>query len=286
MTVVKSLAKNCLYRQEDWWMYEICFNTGIRQMHARSETVQQGNGVIQHMQIIDDQYSLGEAPVEIYSNITALMIAAGIQVTQNTDDNNNNAGSLPDPLQPKDTTNVNSDGTNKIGINGDNKKVGKLRMPPSGMPVAGFGKDDAPKFLSLDFKNGTACDIESLNRSTTVQIHCGARELIMDILEDRTCHYTIKVSTPLLCLHAAFAPTKQAIERFVFTPLTSLTEEQIMRRNYFDFGRAKKERETDSGERESGPEAATSPQVLEEEESADDYDDDESDSSSVTRDEL
>lgn len=212
VNVVQSLAKNCLYRQEDWWMYEICFKTGIRQMHARSEGMQQSNGIIQHLQVIDDQYSLGEAPVDIYSDKSALMHAAGIRVSSDVDD-----GSMPDPLQPKET----SDKSNASYRKNDIYKGGKLQIPTSGMPVTGFAKDDSPKFLSLEFKNGTACDIESLNRSTTVQIHCGMREVIMDILEDRTCHYTIKVSTPLLCLHAAFAPAKQALERFVLIPENS-----------------------------------------------------------------
>lgn len=224
VTVVKSLGKNCLYRQEEWWMYEICFNKGIRQMHARSESVQQSNGVLVHTQVIDDQYSLGDAPIAIYTNNTALMRAAGfgvrgnLQVSSSSSSSSSVAGdddgSMPDSLQPKEGT---ASGTK--GAAEESEKVAKWRVPMSGMPVTGFGRDGSPEVLTLEFENGTPCDIESLNRSTSVQIQCGARELIVDILEDRTCHYTIKVSTPLLCLHAAFAPAKQEVERFVITPL-------------------------------------------------------------------
>lgn len=35
------------------------------------------------------------------------------------------------------------------------------------------GKD--PKFLSLEYDNGTACDLHNMNRSTIVELYCGLR---------------------------------------------------------------------------------------------------------------
>jgi hypothetical protein len=32
--------------------------------------------------------------------------------------------------------------------------------------------------------------------------------MITDIIEDRTCHYNFKVTSPLLCMHSHFAPTQ------------------------------------------------------------------------------
>ena len=28
------INETCIYRQEDWWTYELCFNKGLRQYHA------------------------------------------------------------------------------------------------------------------------------------------------------------------------------------------------------------------------------------------------------------
>jgi hypothetical protein len=50
-SAMEALQKRCLYRQEDWWMYELCFGTGIRQFHARIDNVPQPNGMIHQQQV-------------------------------------------------------------------------------------------------------------------------------------------------------------------------------------------------------------------------------------------
>ena len=49
--VVEALSKNCLYRQNDWWTYEVCFGTGIRQFHTRLESVHHPSGATTQTQV-------------------------------------------------------------------------------------------------------------------------------------------------------------------------------------------------------------------------------------------
>lgn len=65
--IMKYINSTCLAKQEDWWTYELCFNSGLRQVRYDIEqsTV---DGVMTQKQVLLSQYQLGFAPVEIYTD--------------------------------------------------------------------------------------------------------------------------------------------------------------------------------------------------------------------------
>jgi len=52
-----------------------------------------------------------------------------------------------------------------------------------------------PNVLRLEFRDGTKCDLKDISRSTTVEIVCGISDMIVDIMEDSTCHYLFKAQS-------------------------------------------------------------------------------------------
>ena len=95
----------------------------------------------------------------------------------------------------------------------DISRIDLSQLPLSGLPLYGLGKAAGPRAIVLEFENGTKCDIESMDRSTSVHISCGARDAIIDVVEDRTCHYNVKVTSPVICLLTDFAPRRQKFIR-------------------------------------------------------------------------
>lgn len=57
-------------------------------------------------------------------------------------------------------------------------------------------------------------DIETTPRASTVDIYCGDSDSIVSIEEDHTCHYNVKISSTLLCLHDSFKPASRQVVRF------------------------------------------------------------------------
>jgi len=66
-----------------------------------------------------------------------------------------------------------------------------------------------------------------MKRGTTVELFCGASGTneFIDIVEDSTCHYNVKISLARLCEHPEFAPVKPTIKTLEFHPV--LTEEEL-----------------------------------------------------------
>ena len=89
-----------------------------------------------------------------------------------------------------------------------------------GMITAVLQRSYRPKKLMLHFEDGTPCDIEDVSRSATVEILCGGGvDAITDIVEDRTCHYQIKVHSALICDFEGFQKPTQKNELVEFVPL-------------------------------------------------------------------
>lgn len=70
--VMKFINSTCLTKQEDWWTYELCFNTGLRQVRYDIEQSVTPEGRILQKNTLVSQYLLGAAPLEMYMNETAL----------------------------------------------------------------------------------------------------------------------------------------------------------------------------------------------------------------------
>jgi len=65
--IMKYINATCLTKQEDWWTYELCFNSGLRQVRYDIEQTTV-DGVITQSQVLLNQYQLGVAPVHIYTD--------------------------------------------------------------------------------------------------------------------------------------------------------------------------------------------------------------------------
>jgi len=109
------------------------------------------------------------------------------------------------------------EGSSRVYIdttNGNNDKTlaelaGKSSSPAIGLysPIL-HGREQLPKSLAIEFTGGTPCDIVNLTRSTTVYIYCGQSNGIIDIVEEKTCHYNIKVHSNLVCNYEHLSPNK------------------------------------------------------------------------------
>ncbi|CAM9390351.1 unnamed protein product [Laminaria digitata] len=60
--------------------------------------------------------------------------------------------------------------------------------------------------IVLEFTGGTECDLTGVLRSSTVHLKCANVQAVTKIVEDRTCHYRIIATSPLLCSHPALVP--------------------------------------------------------------------------------
>lgn len=70
---MQSLLNMCLIRQEEWWTYELCFGKSMRQIRFNIEQATTTDGMIVQKQVAVNQYLLGLAPTDIYTNESALI---------------------------------------------------------------------------------------------------------------------------------------------------------------------------------------------------------------------
>ena len=136
------------------------------------------------------EFSLGLAPLSLYSNATAMRecITGG-----------------------------------RLG-RGEHRQALNDAMPAS---VLAKSSNTSPLALSLEFTEGTPCDIVSgLVRSSTIEVACGAKDGIVDILEDRTCHYLVRVQSVALCNHKAFVAEEEAFSLVELMPTAPPSQPQ------------------------------------------------------------
>ena len=74
VNIMNELLTSCMIRQEDWWTYEVCFNTGIKQFHVSTETQRQENGAIVQVQKVNNHFSLGIIIIIIIVMINIIII--------------------------------------------------------------------------------------------------------------------------------------------------------------------------------------------------------------------
>lgn len=70
--IMKHINSTCLTKQEDWWTYELCFNSGVRQVRYETEQSLTADGKLVLKQSLVSQYQLGLAPLALYTNETEL----------------------------------------------------------------------------------------------------------------------------------------------------------------------------------------------------------------------
>lgn len=186
------LAPPCMNRHEEWWMYELCFDKSIRQFHSRVVPVMQDNQQVNLQLVLESEFFLGYPPSpETFTNETALEeMVAGRRVS-----------SSPVPG----------------GAESSSPFFGVVR----GLGGAGSLGTFQPS-LRVEFSGGSPCDLlANATRGTTVEVTCGLRDEITDVVEDRTCHYLLKVTSRHLCRSQIFAPQKREVVQLGITKTAS-----------------------------------------------------------------
>eukprot|EP01034_Spumella_vulgaris_P023711 gene23711-29959_t len=189
--VMLSLNNSCLMRQEDWWTYELCFTKGVRQLRINVEQSVLADGTVEQKKVVVNQYILGNPLLEVYANETAL----SERVTSHH-------GTSQQPQREA----VSSKEAQIIASSGLVSPLFHTR-----------GKE--PKHLELEFTNGTACDIDNVNRSIVVELYCGLTNSILSTWEDSTCHYRMKAELTILCALPDFLPKKDNASTIEIIPL-------------------------------------------------------------------
>jgi len=160
-TVLAELREQCLVRHEEWWAYEVCFKSGVRQFHMHQDLQKDAAGKVITRHSIQGEFSLGLAPHAAFTNKQTMEAA----------------------------------------MTGDPHSHDIEPVAPAGLPSSVLQKAYSPRSLILTFEGGTPCDIENTQRSSVVEVSCGpgGNDVIAEIVEDRTCHYHIKVHSRRLC---------------------------------------------------------------------------------------
>lgn len=142
--LMRLLENTCLVRTEDWWTYEVCFSKGIRQVRFNIEQVAGSDGNVVQKQVLASQFFLGQPPISIYKNETALQ--------------------------------SHSSAASKLRMATTMSDREQYLLNHTGLlsPLL-LNKNRDPVYLSLPFTNGTPCDLDNVNRSTTLDIYCGTQ---------------------------------------------------------------------------------------------------------------
>mmetsp|Transcript_946 Transcript_946/g.2260 ORF Transcript_946/g.2260 Transcript_946/m.2260 type:complete len:1135 (-) Transcript_946:63-3467(-) len=183
------LSRSCLVKNIGWWSYEFCHMDRIRQYHA-ANLVDASTGMMK--QRIESEHLLG-----LYSG-------SGNDVEDYPDDEEH--------LYVINATSSNID----LSIGGRNPKaiLENLNKQHNDQGPGGNGA-----VYIQEYFHGDVCDHEdvaesvikggnivhgSVERSSTVRFSCGKTWDIVNIKEDKTCHYVLDVTVPELCEHPLF----------------------------------------------------------------------------------
>lgn len=159
---IKNFQRSCLYRQEEWWTYEWCMTEGLRQYHSQISTVQLSDGTMKQKKEIMSEFSLGKANSKVFDDIELLKESI---------------------THPEEST--------------VDKVISTFGLPLISVSARGkvSSMDSKVSKMRFEYVNGTICELTGLPRSTTIEITCGAKDEFLDIVEDHTCHYVVRVSS-------------------------------------------------------------------------------------------
>ena len=203
-SVLDNLHGKCVTRQEDWWTYELCFGKGVRQYHAQAVPIPTDEKSAPGI----DGTVVDESPRQAVTNAPKKAVKLAMKVVSEYS------------LGNASTSELNSKNANP-----------RIVRKQEGISIGldGTKKNNTMATVQFELTDGTSCDLKNLSRASTVELLCG-KQLgykaveIIDIMEDSTCHYLIKVNVPDLCLIELFAPKTQKMQRMECVLLTTLYE--------------------------------------------------------------
>ena len=77
--------------------------------------------------------------------------------------------------------------------------------------------------MRIEYVNGTECDLKDTFRATSLELACGPQDGILEVIEDKTCHYRMRVSLKTLCQLPSFV-----VEEKKYTQLDLLADTGII----------------------------------------------------------
>ena len=178
-TLDRTLEHVCLQKVgSDWWSYEICHGTNIRQFHENH--------------LLDSTTGTTSKAVEA-ENILGLYDSEGLE-------------SFPTDHEIDFVVNATDD------LGDDDFRL--VATKSKAIPTRGNGAYFKQEYIGGDvcvtkditdvaIKAGTVAE-GSMKRATTVRFFCGNRVELTQVNEDSTCHYIIDVIIPDLCFHPLF----------------------------------------------------------------------------------
>lgn len=171
-SVMKFINSTCLSKQEDWWTYELCFNSGLRQVHYDIQQVVVDKKVTQK-QLLLSQFQLGVAPVELYSDEVALKKSVRcvlVSVFPISHVLLSVCQRQPERLPVPDIQLSHFSGSDRAARSVAEKEI----IRGAGMVTPAFRmRGREPNYLRLEFLDGTPCDLDNVNRSAVVDLYCG-----------------------------------------------------------------------------------------------------------------
>ena len=158
--VVQELTEQCMLHIDDWWQYEVCFKSGIRQFHMHQEMQKDATGKISTRFFVQGEFSLGLAPTAVYQSREALQAAlvgdSALQSQQAI------SAGLPNALLEK-------------------------AYRPRALVFTFEGGSPC------DIENVKRSSMVEVTCSPS------GRDAIASVVEDRTCHYFIAIHSAKLC---------------------------------------------------------------------------------------
>lgn len=193
------LENVCLTKGESWWTYEVCLGKSVKQVHYSYSITKDSRGEAKPTQHEEVAYSLGTIP------------SGGLLIETN-----------------RVLKNLRENSTESEGnAQSEEAQVARLLKGFSGSAEDNSATGDLPPSLQLEYEDGTPCEVAEQDydvnlkldkRSSTVEIICGRSDSILEVREDRTCHYHIKITSRQLCKCPGFAPDDLQYSKVNFYP--------------------------------------------------------------------
>eukprot|EP00603_Paraphysomonas_imperforata_P003268 CAMPEP_0114421152 /NCGR_PEP_ID=MMETSP0103-20121206/4927_1 /TAXON_ID=37642 ORGANISM="Paraphysomonas imperforata, Strain PA2" /NCGR_SAMPLE_ID=MMETSP0103 /ASSEMBLY_ACC=CAM_ASM_000201 /LENGTH=455 /DNA_ID=CAMNT_0001589657 /DNA_START=250 /DNA_END=1617 /DNA_ORIENTATION=+ len=205
---MEQFRHTCMQRQENWWNYEACFG-GLEEASPARKSKAKAKASKNH--VVMEKRN----PDEKFQGIRQFHVEVVLTKTEKSNEMLQQQVIQAEFVLGKPPLEVYKNATALAeAVHYPTKTSASLRDSHSAQPKL--------PALHLEFTDGSECDIiENVRRGSTVEVSCGDRDFIEDIIEDRTCHYVIKMTSKLLCRVEGFSPPKKEVSVVTCEPAAS-----------------------------------------------------------------
>lgn len=231
------LLSNCLRKWEGWWTYEFCYGKHMKQFHLdkAGNTPKDANFVLGY-----DPVEVGELPQltglsandegeessadeeeddelhaqghrtgggmfdtgdeEMEEELKNTLERLGIKIEDLEEDEVDDADAQLDAADRDEDEKV----ENRVRVK--KFKVKATNTEEKQEPVK-KQKLEGKDYFAIKYIKGTQCDLQDIPREAEIRFYCmpgSETSAITEIKEPATCHYTVRIDTPLICRHPKF----------------------------------------------------------------------------------